>query len=215
MKDLPLIVTYGVATALGTFICATASAQGPSSGTTSPPSVSAPAAEQAPPKSGTPTAHPIEHQFDRQTTQDFIDAAAYSNRAEIAAARYVLAHSSSQSVQDFARRMIQDHGAALDQLQQVAARGGFTMPSGIDTKHRDSLDQLKNDRDARLSMTYASAEASEHKEAVAKFQSAAQNESIAPAVRVYASTILPKLEEHLRMAQRLVAMESKGTRPAG
>jgi putative membrane protein len=154
-------------------------------------------------------------QVNREATQAFVMQAAQANRAEVEEARYVLDHTDSQSVKDFAEKMVSDHTTALDQLKQIASTDGYTIPNGVDAKDQASLDRLKQKQGARMNMTYSSGQEKDHREVILTFEEAAQNRQLAPAVRDYARISLPLLKEHLRMAQQLVASESNGHRKTG
>jgi putative membrane protein len=148
-------------------------------------------------------------------TQVFVDEAAYAHRAEIAEARYMIEHTDSQAVKEFAQKMIDDHTRSLRQLEQVASSGGFAMPAGIDRKDQKSMRRLMRYEGARLNMAYSDEQEKDHRQVIGKFQDVAHDWHIAPAVRDYASNALPTLRAHLQMAHQLVATESKGNRPAG
>lgn len=151
----------------------------------------------------------------RDATQAFVTQAAQANRAEIEEGKYMMDHTKSSAVKQFAQRMIHDHTRALDQLKQVASTDGYTVPSSIDTQDKESMDSLEHDRGARANMAYSSDQEKDHRETIARFEQAAQNRQIAPAVRDYARMTLPVLKEHLRLAQQLVASESKGNHKTG
>jgi putative membrane protein len=154
-------------------------------------------------------------QVSREATQAFVMQAAQANRAAIEEATYAMDHTTSQAVKDFAEKMVSDHTTTLDQLKQIASTDGYTMPNGVDLKDQASLDSLKQKQGARMNMAYSSDQEKDHREVISKFEEAAQNRQIAPAVRDYARISLPLLKEHLRMAQQLVASESNGRRKTG
>jgi len=201
MKSIHLILKSGCAIAMAALLVPVAMAQ--SAGPLSSGNVAARAPSGAAETS------------DHGSTQAFINQAAYANRAEVAEARYVEAHSKNQATKDFAKKMIDDHSTSLQQLEQVASSGGLVMPNGIDKKDRSSMSKLKKEQGARLDMAYSSDQEKDHKEVIAKFEKAADDPAIAAAVRDYARQAIPTLKEHLRMAQQLVATESKGNHSAG
>jgi putative membrane protein len=154
-------------------------------------------------------------QVNREATQAFVTQAAQASRAEIEEAKYVMDHTTSQTVKNFAEKMASDHTTALDQLKQIASTDGYTIPNGVDSKNQASLDSLKQKQGARMNLAYSSDQEKDHREVISKFEEAAQNRQIAPAVRDYARILLPLLKEHLRMAQQLVASESNDHRKTG
>lgn len=209
MKPLRLALSYGAALALGTLLSCVAAVQ---------PAAAQPATK-AREVAATPNAAPpplaASSAFSRHSTQLFIDQAAYANRAEIDEARFITAHSDSEAAKDFAKNMLADHTASLHELEHLASSGGFAVPGGLDKKDRTSMSKLTKKHGDSLSLAYSKDQDKDHRQVIAKFQQAADDPRISPAVREYARQSLPILQDHLRMAQRLVATESKGNRTAG
>lgn len=213
MKTLHLILGPSAAVAMVALACGAVSAQ-----TSSTPGTAGAGATAAPSgyATGATAGEGASAQaVSRNATQAFVTQAAQANRAEIEEGHYMMDHTKSQAVKDFAQKMISDHTRALDQLQQIASSDGYTMPRGIGPKDRASMDSLEHDHGARLNMAYSSDQEKDHREVISKFQQAAQNRAIAPALREYARSTLPVLQEHLRMARQLVASESRGNHKAG
>jgi putative membrane protein len=202
MKPVALyrIAIYTAAAGIAALGCAGVGAQTPPV----PPAGSATTGEAQP---GT--------QAQRQASQQFVDQAASANRAEIQEGRYVVNHTSSAAVRRFAQKMIHDHAMSLDQLKQIASSEGLKVPAGLSKKDRSSFDKLSHDNGARLDMVYSAAQERDHQQVIAKFRKAATESDLLPAIRDYASKTLPTLQEHLHMAQQLVATESKGNHSAG
>lgn len=151
----------------------------------------------------------------RTRTQQFIDEAGYANRAEIAEANYAIAHTNSDLVKQFAQKMIADHTKANDQLTMIAMAQGYTTPLGVSHEDRASMARLELDHGRQFNAAYSRAQANDHREVVAMFKRAEQDPRIAPAVRNFARMTLPVLEDHLRMANQLVASQAAGNRTSG
>jgi putative membrane protein len=151
----------------------------------------------------------------KQATQDFVDEAARANDAEIAEARYAIAHTKSEHVKTFAERMIQDHTMAGMQLQQIASQHGYVVPTGVRLKDRASMTHLEHEHGGSFNAAYSRDEVKDHKQVIAMFEKAEQNPRIAPDIRMFARMTLPVLRQHLQMANELVASEAKGNRSAG
>lgn len=152
---------------------------------------------------------------DRAATQRFINEAADADLAEIAEARYAVDHSQSPEVKEFAQKMIHDHTMANDQLTMIAMAHGYATP--LAPSHRDeaSLHRLEQAHGKRFNADYSRAQESDHREVISMFRRAAQDPGIAPQVRHFAQQTLPTLQDHLRMANQLVAAEAGGNRSAG
>lgn len=151
----------------------------------------------------------------RSETQKFINVVGDSNRAEIAEAHYAIAHTQSDLVKQFAQKMIADHTHANDQLTTIAMASGYTTPLGVSQEDRALMARLELNRGPQFNTAYSRAQAADHREAVAVFKRAEQNPRIAPALRNFARMTLPVLEDHLRMANQLVASQAGGNRSSG
>lgn len=154
-------------------------------------------------------------QVSHEATQAFVNQAAYANQSEIAEARYVLQHTHSSQVRQFARRMISDHTMLDRQLRRVAEQNGYSVPSGVDSKDRAMMTTLEHDRGSKLNAVYSMDQTKDHRQVIAQFEQAADDPRIAPAARQAAEMALPILRMHLQMANQLVASEAHGNRSAG
>ena len=152
---------------------------------------------------------------DRAATQRFINEAADANLAEIAEAHYAVDHSRSSEVKQFARRMIHDHTMANDQLTMIAMAHGYAIPVAPSHHDEASLHRLEQAHGRRFNADYSTAQASDHREVISMFRRAAQDPRIAPSVRQFAQQTLPVLQDHLHMANQLVATEGGGNHRAG
>lgn len=153
--------------------------------------------------------------LDRAATQSFITDAADANLAEIAEGRYALEHSRSPEVKQFAQKMIQDHTTANDQLTKIAMAHGYGVPVAPSRHDEAALQRLGQAHGKRFNAEYSTAQTSDHREVISMFRRAAQDPRIAPQVRQFAQQTLPVLQDHLRMANQLVATEGGGNRSAG
>lgn len=202
MNAFNRLTTCAIALSLSSLGCATAAnAQVPPA----PPGGSTAVTGETQP--GTPA--------QRQASQHFVTKAAYANRAEIQEARYVVNHTANSAVKNFAQRMIHDHTLSLDQLKAIASSEGLMIPAGVSAKDQKSFDELKGQNGAALDKRYSDGEVKDHRQAIAQFNSAAKQSDLLPAVRDYASKTVPTLQQHLHLAQHLVATEAKGNHSAG
>lgn len=151
----------------------------------------------------------------RAETQKFINEVGNSNRAEIAEAHYAIAHTQIDLVKQFAQKMIADDTHANDQLTMLAMAAGYTTPLGVSREDQALMARLELNHGAQFNAAYSRAQAADHREAVAIFKRAEQNPRIAPALRNFARMTLPVLEDHLRMANQLVASQASGNRSSG
>ncbi len=147
------------------------------------------------------SAHPVVAHHDRR----FMDHAAQSGQAEVQASRMALSNSSNADVKNFAQQMIDDHTKANQELQGIARRLGVRLPHGPSVAQKAKLQMLRTARGEEFDQRYANEFGiSAHHQAIALFQQEI-SKGRDRQVRDFAIKVLPKLQEHLRMAQTLQA----------
>lgn len=158
--------------------------------------------------SGAGTATPLKSGAEMPTdTRGFVAMAASSDMFEIQSSQLAKSRNVNADVVSFADDMIRDHSATTQSLTALLAgmSPAMTPPTSMTSKHRAMLDKLRNagtgDAFARA---YTTAQVSAHQEAVALFSNYAQNGDNA-ALRQFAQSTLPTLQDHLAHAQRLNA----------
>ncbi|HEX4112084.1 MAG TPA: DUF4142 domain-containing protein [Stellaceae bacterium] len=132
----------------------------------------------------------------------FADKAMAAGLAEIAEARIALDKTGNDNVRKFAQRMVQDHGAANDELAVVAKSEGLglpTLPTQADRAKADRLGKLSGDEFDRA---YLADQIAAHQAAVALFLQESKTGQDS-ALRHFADRALPILADHLEMAQSL------------
>ncbi|HYO62485.1 MAG TPA: DUF4142 domain-containing protein [Pyrinomonadaceae bacterium] len=135
--------------------------------------------------------------------RDFFMRAAMSGMKEVELSRLAAERATRADVKEFARRMVEDHTRANEQLMSLAASKGVTLPSAPDAKLRSTLTKLGQRTGADFDRAYLKeAGAPEHEKAVRLFQREASGGGD-PEVRAFASAQLPALQEHLNMARAL------------
>lgn len=138
----------------------------------------------------------------RMLDADFAAETAAGGVAEIEMAKLAKEKSTNKAVTAFADQMITDHTAANEQLKQVAAKLGWTLPTDMGPQHRETYTNLKKLSGERFDAAYRLAMVSDHSKTVAAFQQQAEYGKT-PELKTFAQTTLPKLEHHLEMAQDL------------
>jgi putative membrane protein len=140
----------------------------------------------------------------------FMITAAQSNLAEVELSQLALRQSTraSNEVQQYAQQMIQDHTLANNRLSQLASQKDVTLPTTPDAEHQALSAQLAQLSGREFDQAYMKAMQGDHVRAVTLFQNAAQRAED-PAVRTFATNILPRLQDHLQMSR---AMTDNSTR---
>lgn len=138
----------------------------------------------------------------RMLDAEFAAEAAAGGVAEIEMARLAKEKSTNKEVTAFADQMIADHSAANEQLKQVAAKLGWTLPTDMGPQHRETYTNLKKLSGERFDAAYRLAMVSDHSKTVAAFEQQAEYGKT-PELKAFAEKMLPKLKHHLEMAQDL------------
>ncbi|MGE0082547.1 MAG: DUF4142 domain-containing protein [Thiohalomonadaceae bacterium] len=136
--------------------------------------------------------------------RNFVVSAAQASQAEIELATLAQRKSASPAIQQFAGRMITDHGNTRTRLGEAAREEGIVTPSSIAPRHAQIRDQLAQLSGRQFDQQYLEAQVNMHREAVDLFrQQASLGQS--PELRSFAEQTLPLLEGHLNLAQQLAA----------
>jgi len=133
---------------------------------------------------------------------DFVQKAASSGMAEIAAGRLAASKGQSPAVQEFGRRMVADHTKANDELEIVAKTSGITPPSSSSPQQKATSGQLATLQGDAFDKAYAEQMVKDHQQAVELFGKEANAGSDA-GLRSFAKKTLPELQQHLDMAKKL------------
>jgi putative membrane protein len=137
-------------------------------------------------------------------TQDFVTIAGQSDMLEIASSKLALQKSDSAKTKTFAQKMIDDHTATSTELKGLVSSGKVKAdaPSALDKAHQEKLDKLAKLQGKDFTKQYADMQVSAHKDAVSLFERYAKDGDN-PDLKSFAGKTLPKLQEHLKMAQDL------------
>jgi len=142
------------------------------------------------------------------TDQDFINKAAEGGLMEVTLGQLAAAKATNSDVRDFGNRMVSDHGTANDELTQLAADKGITLPTQPGAPAQKASNELSSKMGKAFDKAYMSNMVKDHEKDVADFKKAA-NEVQDPDLKAWVTKTLPTLEEHLRQA-KLVAAKVKG-----
>ncbi|ALN71460.1 MULTISPECIES: DUF4142 domain-containing protein [unclassified Aureimonas] len=136
---------------------------------------------------------------------DFVRMAVSSNMFEIESSKLALEKSSSAEVKRFAQHMIDDHTKAGADLKAALAAGPKSdLPSRLDPKHEQMLEQLRAASGAQFSALYLQQQLAAHDETIGLFQGYSQNGETGP-VKTFAAQTLPTLEMHREMLGKVRA----------
>ena len=130
----------------------------------------------------------------------FVRKAAEANFAEVQLGKLAQDKGSNQAVKDFGQHMVTDHTKALDALRPIASSKNVPIPDKMNTKDQALYDRLSKYSGDEFDREYMRAMVKDHEADVAEFRHESEKAKDTE-VRSYASTTLPTLEDHLRMAQ--------------
>jgi putative membrane protein len=131
----------------------------------------------------------------------FMMTAAMGGMAEVEMARLALERASSETVKQYAQRMLDDHSKANEELMQIATAKGVTPPTALDAKHMALMNKLRGMSGAEFDRMYMQeAGVKAHSEMEKLFQKEASRGMDAE-VKAFAAKTLPVVREHLQMAR--------------
>lgn len=143
--------------------------------------------------------------------QKILEKMALANMAEVEAGKMAQTKSQNEQVKSFAQQMIDDHGKALADVQQLAQQKGVTLPTEPDAKHKAMavrLDKMSGDAFDKAYM--AQAGVSDHKQVHAMLMQD-QKRAKDPDVKALAEKMAPAVEQHLKSAEQM-HMAKSGTK---
>lgn len=148
--------------------------------------------------------------FAADSAQDFVDKAAAGGMFEVQSSQAVQDKAKDQSVKDFARMMIKDHGAANAKLKKISGEQKLKMPAELDAAHKSDLDKLQNAK-GDVDQAYVEMQRSAHSDAVKLFEDYAKDGDNAP-LKAFAEATVPTLKMHQDRIEKIATM--MGTKPA-
>ena len=134
------------------------------------------------------------------SARQFIQDAATGGTAEVSLGRMAANKAGSTQVRAFAERMVKDHGAANDELMELAKKKGVSLSTQLDPTHRALVDRLGSLSGPEFDREYMQAMVSDHQTDVGKFEREVKGGRDAD-VKSFAERTLPTLRQHLELAQ--------------
>ena len=143
------------------------------------------------------------------TAGGFVTQAATLDMYEIQAAKIAEQKATDPALKKFAARMIRDHTASSAKLKALLASGDIkaTLPTDLDERRKGLLDNLSKAGPADFDKMYVHQQADAHDEA-ATLLNGFIDHGDNDALKGFAKSILPTVQEHQGMAKALqVAMK--------
>lgn len=136
--------------------------------------------------------------------QTFANTAAASDAFEIATSKLALQNSQSTSVKKFANQMIAAHTASTDKLKATASglSPAITPDPTLNAEQQSTLDALKGQTGAAFDAAYIAGQQAGHQKTLDALKDYAANGDV-PALKTFASGLVPTVTAHLNMAKSL------------
>jgi putative membrane protein len=157
----------------------------------------------------------------------FAEHATIAGNAEVELGKLASQRAQSADVKQFAQMMVRDHTKAGSELKQAITAHDVNPPAGLDAKHQELMDRLKQLNGAAFDREYMKAMVDGHMEVKNMLEDRAVNteartpgganptgtagtkpapadkSSLDAAVNQWASKTLPTVEQHLQKAQQI------------
>jgi putative membrane protein len=131
---------------------------------------------------------------------DFMMKAAQGGMAEVDMGNMASSKATNADVKKFGDRMVTDHSKANDELKQLAATKGVSLPTDVGDEHKKAMDEMSAKSGKDFDKAYMDDMVKDHEKDVAEFQKASKNAKDAD-LKSWATKTLPTLQEHLKMAK--------------
>ena len=151
-----------------------------------------------------PTATPVRSGSPRQDDSAFAMNGAQANMAEIALGRLASQKSKNPEVKRFVQRLIADHTKANNALKPIAATKNITLPADVKPEQKETYDRLAKLSGAEFDREFMALMVTNHQKSEAAYQAESTN-GTDPELKAFATTILPTIQEHLRMSQEIAS----------
>ena len=130
---------------------------------------------------------------------------AQANMAEVEAGKMAIEKSSDAATKKFAQMMIDDHTAALGEVEKLATSKGVTLPAGPSVMQKTKATALKALSGNLFDKEYAKHAGVGAHESTVKLLKKIQKDGKDADLKALADKLLPKVEGHLAEAKALAA----------
>ncbi len=148
-------------------------------------------------------------------TKQFVEKVAISDMFEIQSNKLALDKSNDNAIQQFAKKMVDDHTKTSNELKLLAQGVKVPLPTEMDVPHRQKLERLQSADGRQFYQLYRAQQIEAHQNAVKLFTDYAKSGDTSE-LTSWAQKTLPTLQEHLQHAQALPQNPAQvGQAPAG
>ena len=146
----------------------------------------------------------------RVSADEYVQKAALADMLEIESSKLALEKAQSQPLKKFAGTMVDDHSASTNKIKSAISMGkvSVSLPSELDAKHRQTLDQLRGLSGTEFDKKYLDVQIKGHEEALRLHQSYAEDGDN-KALKDAATDIVKVVERHLKETRALSGTASQ------
>jgi len=134
------------------------------------------------------------------TQEQFIQKALSSGQMEVELGRLGEQQAQNQQVKSLASTLTRDHSEANQKLQRIATAKSVSVDPQDKSKHQQHLDKIKSQSGAEFDREFVRMVAKHHKKGISQFEKA-QTQFDDQELKTFITETLPKLRQHLQMAQ--------------
>jgi len=127
--------------------------------------------------------------------ESFMKDAAQGGMAEVKMGELATKNAKDPEIKKFGQMMMTDHGAAGKDLETLAKKKNFTLPTDIGS-HQSTFDKLSKMTGDDFDRAYVNAMVNDHESDVSAFEKQAAN-STDPDVKAFAAKVVPVVKKHL------------------
>lgn len=203
-RFLPLVIALGLS--FGVAVAQTGavgSGTAPESAGTGSPATGSGAAPAAQPGAGTRNAETRKDDALARADRKFIQDAAESGMFEVQIAQLASSKASNADVKSFATTLVNDHTNASNELVQLANSRKVELPAAPPRGKRKDIEKLAKLSGSEFDRRFVrEVGIKDHEKDIKKFEKASEKAKD-PQLKAWIDKTLPKLREHLAMAQKL------------
>jgi len=134
------------------------------------------------------------------TDRDFAMKAAQGGMAEVELGNLAQQRGASEQIKEFGKRLVDDHTKLNNDLKDIAAKQGISLPTDLGPNQRQAVDKMAKLSGAQFDREFWSHAVKDHREDISELRNEA-DKGENPALKDFAASSISKLEDHLRMAQ--------------
>ena len=138
-----------------------------------------------------------------RTDQNTMRTLAQANMAEIASAKLALEKSQNDQVKTFAQKMIDDHSAALTEVQKLAQSKGVDLPDSPDLKHKTMATAMEAMSGNTFDRDYIKNAGLKDHRATLDLLHKTQRTAKDADLKALATKMVPVVQGHLKMAEQM------------